>query len=176
MGLCAYIITNFYYRFAAQYRKSYVTARQTITPLSTIFTAIPLIIQIIYMLTPNEKSFSGFFAFSLVCSLVHIFYPLLIGKKIVNLASLFPLSLCFSALTAVDRTFSYLFYLAIPLAVFMFSNEIASKNYVLRRIIAPYLFASLILQLLYFPQKEVYVPAIAGAYFGTFIGFLISLI
>ena len=167
--IAAYLISNFFTRFANCYRRKYITARQTVTKLSSFTTAFPIVLILVCSVCSSQHSVFGF---AFTCSLLSVFYPLLAGKKIIAFSSLYPFSLFFSALISIQPNAIYLFSIAILASLYKFEGENDLLIIFLRRVVSPFLivvFAGLSFDTLF--EHDVTYSIYTG-FAGSFIGLL----
>ena len=167
--ISAYLISNFFTRFANCYRRKYITARQTVTKLSLITTSFPVVLILLCCLFSTQHSVFGF---ALICSLLCVFYPLLAGQKIIAMSSLFPFSLFFSALISIHPSAIYLFSIAIIPGLYKFDGEDDHLIWIYRRVVTPFLLTVFIGLLM----DDLYISRIQTLYISGFIGSFLGLL
>ncbi|EAY04807.1 hypothetical protein TVAG_305570 [Trichomonas vaginalis G3] len=177
VGISTLSISGFFYRYAHEYRMTYITAQQHFTLPSILITIFPIIFSMVGALFSENAQF--YYGIATISSILSVFYPLLLHSKIVALGSLFPLSLLGSCLIIdFPITITILYVLAmISLVYFQFDHE---SEKVIK--IYQYVACFLLLDLIGIPienelhdnLKDPEILCTYSGFIGAFIGFLME--
>lgn len=172
VGLAAFVCSSLFYRYAHEYRCMYITAKQVFTRVSVLITVIPIILSAIGAIFSKHSQFS--FGLATISSILSIFYPLLLGSKIVAIASLFPITLFVSALLETIPSAVYLLYaFAIVFCLIRFDNETPLTTFIYSKVILFILLADLF-GLICAPTLGDAPYCVQAGFIGAFLGFLLE--
>ena len=172
--ISAFVLTHFFYRVAKAYRLKYLTSFQDINVFSVFMTMTPIISQIFLQFYIPKYSF--WYSFNSISSFLSMLYPLIIGMKVWNFASLFPWVLMFSVLSQICYPFIFVFGLSIPASFICFHNE-TSAFYTFQKIIVfPLLMVCFTIITVFYKPHESNINLLItfiGSFFGLVFGTLL---